>query len=65
MLESAYCIGNGIAINSCSYVKHIEDLSVEISCLCRLLIYTDNDFDLIFGFNSSLQTIVFTLNLDS
>ena len=25
---------------------HIEDLYVEITCLCRSLIYTDNDFQL-------------------
>ena len=36
----------------------VEDLSVEITCLCRLLIYTDNDLYLILGFNSSLQIIV-------
>ena len=43
----------------------LEDLSVEITCLCRVLILTDNDFHLILGFNSSLQTTLFTLNLDS
>ena len=34
----------------CSFYKLLEDLSVEITCLCRLLIYTDNDFHLILGF---------------
>ena len=29
----------------------VEVLSVEISCLCRLLIYTDNGFHLNLGFN--------------
>ena len=43
----------------------VEDLSVEITCLCRLLIYTDNGYHPNLGFNSSLQTMVFTLNLVS
>ena len=44
-----------------SYPKYvIEDLSVEITCLWRLLIYADNDFQLILGFNFSLKTMVFT-----
>ena len=30
-----------------------------------LVIYTDNGFHLNLGFNSSLETMVFTLNLDS
>ena len=29
----------------------VEVLSVEISCLYRLLVYTDNDFHLFLGFN--------------
>ena len=40
---------------------YVKDLSVEITCLCRLLIYTDNDFHLILGFNLPLQTMVFYL----
>ena len=31
-------------------IKVIVVLSVEVSCLCRLLIYTDNDFHLNLGF---------------
>ena len=43
----------------------VEVLSVEITCLWRLLVSTDNTFHLILGFNSSTQTTVFTLNQDS
>ena len=42
----------------------VEVLSVEITCLCRLLIYIDNDFHLNLGFKLSLATMVFTLNQD-
>ena len=38
---------------------------MEISCLCRVLLYTDNELYLNLGFNYSTQTVVFTLNLDS
>ena len=43
----------------------IEVLSVEICCLGRLLVYTDNDCHLILGFKIYIQTMVFTLNRDS
>ena len=46
-------------------VNLVKVLTVESTCLCRLLIYTNNDFQLILGFNYSLPTMLFTLNLDS
>ena len=45
------CLVKHICYLELNIVKVIEDLSVEITCLCRLLIYTDNDFYLILGFN--------------
>ena len=43
----------------------VEVLSVEISCLCKVLFYMDNDFHLNLVFNYYTQTIVFTLNIES
>ena len=34
--------------------------SVERTCLCKELLYTDDDFHLYLGFNFSTQTMVFT-----
>ena len=42
----------------------LEVLSVDFSCLCRVLPYTDNDFHLKLGFNWLPQTIVLTVNLE-
>ena len=38
---------------------------MESSCLCRVLLYTDNDLYPNLGFNYSTQTVFFRLNLDS
>ena len=43
----------------------LEVLSLEGTCLCRELLYKDNDFHLNLGFKFSTQTMVFTLNLVS
>ena len=42
----------------------VEVLSVEICCLCRWLVYTDNGFHLIICFKIYIQTMSFTWNRD-
>ena len=66
-MEPSTCKERGEGIRLCdgnisSGIKYrIEDLFVEITCLCRLLVCTYNYFHLILGFNSFLQTMVVTL----
>ena len=42
-----------------------EVLSVEITWMCRELVYTDNDFHINLGLKFSTQTMVFSLDQDS
>ena len=46
-------------------LHRLQVLSVEFSCLCILLVYTEHDFHFILGFKLSTQPLFFTLNRDS